>query len=907
MERADAQHVVAADASANMEMMDNRYTYMRHPILLRFYSFVGINYVKRNAQHGARGGHIDVRVSVIPVYVWWNPYNVDMTFTGADGGPWGSYFGEHRFMPMVQRNNFGQMESFLDNNWENKNYGEHPLTPYSLQDLKYGPNRQIADFGASFRETSTIDSSGLGKAGASSTLKAGEIVVFAQPVLTADTSITKAKTSWYDCKVDNFAFKEGWSQDPRQTKEYNIHWADGVQYQYLSKSGYEEMGTALMSIRFAESLTELNHTPADAVLCTRFTEEFSAQSKKLGTFVMLSGLMDSKKIGTGGESNLRNKIEIDTFFKTSPTILNLNWGAWEKPLLDQVKLPADMFLDNEGPDDNRKRRGFYGTAAEDSTFVAYYGVSVKWGKTPVIGTYPEGKDYRAKTWQHSSPLFWGSQMPTASELGRSYSPYQFEVKNANSDFFPITISNILSNDGTRLSPFGGPGAEQVNKIVAAELPFQQPSSLAGFAGFRLTPGWYKTDSKAAIAKRFAYQSGVPGVGIGNSFADPMLPPDKVFSHNEIMGDASLGDFWDHGLMINDALWDSWFTSSLAARPRSIGGSAKEDLKSVLKEAFSTDTSSNKAAGIANRRLSPDLQGKPAEAVIDELAKTDEGYKLSAKYLPIAGGFNVNSTSRRAWEAMLMGLKNRKLLYSSNGRPSVLSGNQANFSRFGVASSNKSHVDDYGSIGITNGIPDGDAMAWSDLRTLSDTQIRALADNMVKEVKKRGPFLNMSDFINRRLQSGEMGVKGALQAAIDESSINRTFDELTDMVITPKVGYPNADAAKGSVFTAAPGYLIQSDVLAVLGNILTTRDDTFTIRAYGEVTSREGVVLSRAWCEAVVQRGINYVDPVNSPETAATKVNMKTGALEGTDLSAVNKAFGRRFNIVSFRWLSPEEV
>ena len=60
--------------------------------------------------------------------------------------------------------------------------------------------------------------------------------------------------------------------------------------------------------------------------------------------------------------------------------------------------------------------------------------------------------------------------------------------------------------------------------------------------------------------------------------------------------------------------------------------------------------------------------------------------------------------------------------------------------------------------------------------------------MVKEVKKRGPFLNMSDFVNRRLQSGEMGVKGALQAAIDESSINSTFDELSDMVIAPKGGY-----------------------------------------------------------------------------------------------------------------------
>ena len=71
------------------------------------------------------------------------------------------------------------------------------------------------------------------------------------------------------------------------------------------------------------------------------------------------------------------------------------------------------------------------------------------------------------------------------------------------------------------------------------------------------------------------------------------------------------------------------------------------------------------------------------------------------------------------------------------------------------------------------------MAWSDLRTLSDSQIKSLARNMVQEVKKRGPFLNMSDFVNRRLQSGEMGVKGALQAAIDESSINSTFDELSD--------------------------------------------------------------------------------------------------------------------------------
>ena len=142
--------------------------------------------------------------------------------------------------------------------------------------------------------------------------------------------------------------------------------------------------------------------------------------------------------------------------------------------------------------------------------------------------------------------------------------------------------------------------------------------------------------------------------------------------------------WDHGLMINDALWDSWFASSLAARPSSLGGTGREELKTVLQQAFSTDASSNRASGIANRRFMPDLQGKPSEAVVEELARTDEGYKHASKYLTVAGGFNVNSTSQRAWEATLLGLKKRKILYSRSGRPSVLNNSQTSFSRFGVA-------------------------------------------------------------------------------------------------------------------------------------------------------------------------------------------------------------------------------
>ena len=42
----------------------------------------------------------------------------------------------------------------------------------------------------------------------------------------------------------------------------------------------------------------------------------------------------------------------------------------------------------------------------------------------------------------------------------------------------------------------------------------------------------------------------------------------------------------------------------------------------------------------------------------------------------------------------------------------------------------------------------------------------------------------------------MGVKGALQAAIDESSINSTFDELSGTVITPGEGTPTRTRPSG---------------------------------------------------------------------------------------------------------------
>ena len=82
----------------------------------------------------------------------------------------------------------------------------------------------------------------------------------------------------------------------------------------------------------------------------------------------------------------------------------------------------------------------------------------------------------------------------------------------------------------------------------------------------------------------------------------------------------------------------------------------------------------------------------------------------------------------------------------------------------------------------------------------------------------------------------------------------------------------------------------------MGPLISVRGDTFLIRAYGEARDKDDNVTARAWCEATVQRIPDYVDP-GDRNHVATKDLTKDA----------NKTMGRRFNIVSFRYLTPSEV
>jgi hypothetical protein len=189
------------------------------------------------------------------------------------------------------------------------------------------------------------------------------------------------------------------------------------------------------------------------------------------------------------------------------------------------------------------------------------------------------------------------------------------------------------------------------------------------------------------------------------------------------------------------------------------------------------------------------------------------------------------------------------------------------------------------------------VTWNSYRTLSTTEIELLAKKIVAEIRARGPFLSMAEFVNRRLgPPGDLTNKGALQSALDQSGVNAVMEANASPVSPADVagfGWQNPGAVTPNTGTGAPGEISQGDILSSIGSFATVRSDTFRIRACGDARDASGTVVARAYCEATVQRVPEYVDPGELPEAAATL--------------PANINFGRQFKVVAFRWLNPNEI
>jgi hypothetical protein len=394
----------------------------------------------------------------------------------------------------------------------------------------------------------------------------------------------------------------------------------------------------------------------------------------------------------------------------------------------------------------------------------------------------------------------------------------------------------------------------------------------------------------AKLSEFVWHAGYP---IGNSFADPRMErtstaPEFEGQHRgwnrDAYGQAGndphadyIAQFargwsqhscseenlvYDLSFEVNKTLWDDYFLSS----------------------GNSTDRQSFLADPIANPL--PNGRMTLVQSGSADLEEEDLDFHHAARNLMVDGAFNVNSTSIKAWTALLSCTR-----HSGMG--------EHPFPRFYDPPDDAHHLGDD---------PLGDT-AVAGFRDLSEEEIEALAEEIVVQVKRRGPFLSLADFVNRRLIDGEDGLLGTLQAAIEEAGLNDDFkdgDLDIDHTPLPDSGVPflrisdaiNLQQEDKAPSRAAglPGYLLQGDLLQAIGPALSARSDTFMIRTYGDARDGSGKVTARAWCEAVVQR---FPDPLH-PESESEPLNP-----DRSDPNAVD--FGRRFRLVSFRWLASDEI
>lgn len=364
--------------------------------------------------------------------------------------------------------------------------------------------------------------------------------------------------------------------------------------------------------------------------------------------------------------------------------------------------------------------------------------------------------------------------------------------------------------------------------------------------------------------------------------------------------------YDIAYEVNHYLWDRFFISSM---PLAEDGNSFEwnpnESKDLWNDGYEFNTD-----GVSSRKLA-----------VDELSSeggADLGFWRNAEFLKNRAAFNVNSTSVNAWVAILSGsLGVKRPLKEGVGGAGELS-----FARYRRPEA----------LGTSGNVDPDTEGAWGGARVLSSEEVRLLAESIVEEVRLRGPFVSIADFVNRRLTGDQDAASrmGVIDAAIKKAQLNSEFSQNEEYKSTTvnsgsdsasrdnnlsdfsesyryEVGGDLVTSQPTSQAWGLPGFLTQSDILEPIAPSLTARGDSFTIRCYGE-SSANGGVKSRAWLEAVVERTPDYIEPHENKATEALqRLDYVSGEYVQGELSVINKTFGRRYVIKSFRWLGKDEI
>ena len=411
--------------------------------------------------------------------------------------------------------------------------------------------------------------------------------------------------------------------------------------------------------------------------------------------------------------------------------------------------------------------------------------------------------------------------------------------------------------------------------------------------------------------------------VGNSHASIFTPGNTIYSGTGMSPGVITTS--DNVWLINEALFDRYYLSGIAPEFDFSGsGGTYNDtgtLKATLDDFYGVTGASYEDAE-ANPTLEPYIpSNKTQEEVVADLNPNDaqyntttniyDGYKKLGAYSMVKGAFNVNSTSVKAWAALLRANRNLALKDVSDNSQA---GTGAPFSSL------KTPVTDSGSDTGWDGFSRlTDDQIWDDNNTPNDlTDDSGLAVNIVDQVRARGPFMSISDFVNRQVSSNTaLNASGAIQSALD--ALGATTSAKTsagglvphDPAINGWGGYQilmgDADLTNRRTTEGIAGDIRQAEVLRALAPRLSARTDTFRIRGYGEVTDADGNIIAKSTCEAVVQRLPEYVDPTTDPDDNEPWDEYDPAAAPADTLNTMNQEYGRRFKIISFRWLDDKEV
>ncbi|MDR0740576.1 MAG: hypothetical protein LBF34_02595 [Puniceicoccales bacterium] len=345
----------------------------------------------------------------------------------------------------------------------------------------------------------------------------------------------------------------------------------------------------------------------------------------------------------------------------------------------------------------------------------------------------------------------------------------------------------------------------------------------------------------------------PTYAFGNSYQNPHIPRDRFFQQSGSISGSTWPShnrvemLYDYSYCLNRTLWDGYFIAA-------------------------TDSDTTNPVLINHRQK--------VFTGIDTLAIKNSIYSFqnAAENMAIHGAFNINSTSKDAWTAFL----------------GSTAGNFTN---------NETYAE-YSRIQTLNSTSD------VGLCQLNQTQVQSLAEKVVEQIKLRGVAGSIGEFVNRKLiaknsdTTHKLGLKGALQAAIDGTNINSTSGGTIVTSNRDKAWFDD-EAASGPFWACKPGYLTQADILQSTATTLCARGDTFCIYAYGNALDANGNIEAETRCEAIVQRLPELIDP-SKPElgrkykilamkwiTSLLTINSQLNSLYSNYFSHITDAFNRK--------------